>query len=87
MARHRIAFVYGGSEDDAGINLAFSKKKIDDRKEWLTNWMEERKRRNLLGLPEVEIHTCSTIDSMILYLMFTWVLPFDCLAKGNKWHL
>lgn len=55
MARHRIAFAYGGSEDDAGITLAFSKKKIEERKEWLTNFMEERKRRNQLGLPEVKI--------------------------------
>lgn len=32
---------------------AFSKKKVEDRKEWLTNWMEDRKRRAQLGLPEV----------------------------------
>lgn len=36
---------------------AFSKKKVEDRKEWLTNWMEDRKRRAQLGLPEVCIAT------------------------------
>ena len=32
---------------------AFSKKKVDDRKEWLTNFMEDRRQRKLLGLPDV----------------------------------
>lgn len=36
-----------------GIFQAFSKKKIDDRKEWLTNFMEDRRQRRLHGLPEV----------------------------------
>lgn len=53
MQRHRIPFRYAGTEDDASINLAFSKKKIEERKEWLTNYMEERKRRTEMGLPEV----------------------------------
>lgn len=33
---------------------AFSKKKIEERKEWLTSWMEDRKRRSEMGLPEVQ---------------------------------
>ncbi|EAW60661.1 topoisomerase (DNA) II alpha 170kDa, isoform CRA_a, partial [Homo sapiens] len=52
MKRHRIQFKYSGPEDDAAISLAFSKKQIDDRKEWLTNFMEDRRQRKLLGLPE-----------------------------------
>ncbi|XP_048221959.1 DNA topoisomerase 2-alpha [Perognathus longimembris pacificus] len=52
MKRHRIQFKYSGPEDDAAINLAFSKKQTDDRKEWLTNFMEDRRQRKLLGLPE-----------------------------------
>ncbi|XP_012307448.2 DNA topoisomerase 2-alpha [Aotus nancymaae] len=52
MKRHRIQFKYCGPEDDAAISLAFSKKQIDDRKEWLTNFMEDRRQRKLLGLPE-----------------------------------
>eukprot|EP00106_Octopus_bimaculoides_P022777 XP_014790219.1 PREDICTED: DNA topoisomerase 2-beta-like [Octopus bimaculoides] len=56
MERHRIPFKYEGPEDDASINLAFSKKKIDERKEWLTNWMEEKRRRLEMGLPELYLY-------------------------------
>ncbi|XP_062894044.1 DNA topoisomerase 2-alpha [Mobula hypostoma] len=52
MERHRIPFKYGGPEDDAAITLAFSKKKIEERKEWLTNFMVDRRQRKLHGLPE-----------------------------------
>ncbi|KAM9838362.1 DNA topoisomerase 2-beta isoform 2-T2 [Aulostomus maculatus] len=52
MERHRITFRYSGAEDDAAITLAFSKKKTDDRKEWLTNFMEDRRQRRMHGLPE-----------------------------------
>ncbi|XP_049606373.1 DNA topoisomerase 2-beta isoform X2 [Syngnathus scovelli] len=52
MERHRITFRYNGAEDDAAITLAFSKKKTDDRKEWLTNFMEDRRQRRIHGLPE-----------------------------------
>ncbi|KAI0228357.1 DNA topoisomerase 2-beta [Lamellibrachia satsuma] len=56
MARHRVPFKYAGAEDDASIVLAFSKKKIEERKQWLTNWMEERKRRAQLALPELYLY-------------------------------
>lgn len=56
MARHKIGFKYTGTEDDASINLAFSKKKIEERKQWLSNWMEERKRRAELGLSELYLY-------------------------------
>ena len=48
MARHKIKFNYTGADDDNSITLAFSKKKVDERKEWLTDWMEECKRRKEL---------------------------------------
>uniref|UniRef100_H3A5L4 DNA topoisomerase 2 n=1 Tax=Latimeria chalumnae TaxID=7897 RepID=H3A5L4_LATCH len=60
MERHRILFRYGGPEDDAAITLAFSKKKIDDRKEWLTNFMEDRRQRRLHGLPEQYLYGTAT---------------------------
>ncbi|XP_041374338.1 DNA topoisomerase 2-alpha-like isoform X2 [Gigantopelta aegis] len=56
MERHRILFKYAGAEDDSSIQLAFSKKKIEERKEWLTNWMEDRKRRSEMGLPELYLY-------------------------------
>ncbi|XP_018425661.1 PREDICTED: DNA topoisomerase 2-beta isoform X1 [Nanorana parkeri] len=60
MDRHRIMFRYAGPEDDAAITLAFSKKKIDDRKEWLTNFMEDRRQRRLHGLPEQYLYGTAT---------------------------
>ena len=32
MVRHRIRFKYGGAEDDTAVDMAFSKKKIEERK-------------------------------------------------------
>lgn len=39
MLRHRIPFKYDGPNDDVAVDMAFSKKKIEERKEWLTSWM------------------------------------------------
>ncbi|XP_057320672.1 DNA topoisomerase 2 [Microplitis mediator] len=52
MKRHLIKFRYDGNQDDENIIMAFSKKCVDQRKEWLTNFMEETKRRNEIGLGE-----------------------------------
>jgi DNA topoisomerase-2 len=60
MMRHKIKFKHGGDQDDHSITLAFSKKAVDQRKEWLTNWMEEGKRRKELGLPEVYLYEKDT---------------------------
>uniref|UniRef100_A0A914XMA9 DNA topoisomerase 2 n=1 Tax=Plectus sambesii TaxID=2011161 RepID=A0A914XMA9_9BILA len=45
MMRHRIRFKYAGQNDDNAMELAFSKKKIEERKDWLTRWMNGRKER------------------------------------------
>ncbi|CAG9794048.1 unnamed protein product [Diatraea saccharalis] len=60
MERHRIRFKYGGATDDHHIELAFSKKGADQRKEWLTNHMDEVKRRKEIGLPERYLYTKDT---------------------------
>jgi len=60
MVRHKIKFNYSGQTDDQSITLAFSKKAVDQRKEWLTDWMEEGKRRKELGLPEVYLYEKDT---------------------------
>ncbi|KFQ28076.1 DNA topoisomerase 2-alpha, partial [Merops nubicus] len=69
MARHRIGFKYSGPEDDAAITLAFSKKKVEERKEWLTNFMEDRRQRKLHGLPEEYLYgkntSCLTYNDFI----------------------
>ena len=36
MARHRIRFRYSGNEDDTAVEMAFSKKRIEERKERAT---------------------------------------------------
>ncbi|RWS31537.1 DNA topoisomerase 2-beta-like protein [Leptotrombidium deliense] len=56
LSRHRIKFKYQGPEDDHSLLLAFSKKMVDQRKDWLTNSMEDRKRRRELGLSEVYLY-------------------------------
>ncbi|XP_010138483.1 PREDICTED: DNA topoisomerase 2-alpha, partial [Buceros rhinoceros silvestris] len=69
MAKHRIGFKYSGPEDDAAITLAFSKKKVEERKEWLTNFMEDRRQRKLHGLPEEYLYgkntACLTYNDFI----------------------
>ena len=60
IARHRIKFKYTGPEDDECVELAFSKKMVDARKEWLTNNLEDRKRRKELGLPEEYLYEKDT---------------------------
>ncbi|XP_054285713.1 DNA topoisomerase 2-like [Macrosteles quadrilineatus] len=60
MKRHRILFKYSGEDDDKHILMAFSKKMVDSRKEWLTNWMSDCKRRAELGLPEDYLYTKTT---------------------------
>ncbi|KAH8276429.1 hypothetical protein KR018_006922 [Drosophila ironensis] len=60
MERHRILFKYDGSVDDESIVMAFSRKHIESRKVWLTNHMDEVKRRKELGLPERYLYTKGT---------------------------
>nr|XP_003704530.2 PREDICTED: DNA topoisomerase 2 isoform X2 [Megachile rotundata] len=52
MARHRIRFRYDGEQDDQNIIMAFSRKCVDQRKDWLMNHMDETKRRKEIGLGE-----------------------------------
>ncbi|XP_059617656.1 DNA topoisomerase 2 isoform X2 [Phlebotomus argentipes] len=60
MRRHKISFKYDGSVDDDAIVMAFSKKCVDQRKEWLTAHMAETKRRKQLGLQERYLYTKDT---------------------------
>ncbi|VDK61437.1 unnamed protein product [Anisakis simplex] len=60
MKRHRIKFRYDGEEDDRSLDMAFSKKRIEDRKVWLTNWMAERKDRREQGLTEEYLYDKDT---------------------------
>ncbi|XP_049270629.1 DNA topoisomerase 2-alpha [Rhipicephalus sanguineus] len=68
MLRHRITFRYQGNEDDQAIELAFSKKMIEQRKDWLRSGMEERKQRREMGLPELYLYGKDTKN--VTYLDF-----------------
>ncbi|XP_031358204.1 DNA topoisomerase 2-like isoform X2 [Photinus pyralis] len=93
MARHRIRFRYSGQQDDDHIVLAFSKKHIEHRKEWLTNFMVETKRRRAKGLPEKYLYTKDTrVVSYSDFINFELVLfsnadnvrSIPCLVDGLK---
>ncbi|KAK7872076.1 hypothetical protein R5R35_004560 [Gryllus longicercus] len=60
MQRHRIRFKYSGPNDDTNITMAFSKKCVEQRKEWLTQWMESVKQRREMGLPEDYLYEKNT---------------------------
>lgn len=60
MERHRILFKYDNSTDDDAITMAFAKKCIEQRKEWLTTHMEENRHRKQVGLPERYLYTKAT---------------------------
>lgn len=42
MGRHCIRFEYSGTRDDLSIQLAFNKRFVEERKDWLTKFMEKR---------------------------------------------
>lgn len=93
MARHRIKFVYQGQQDDDHIVLAFSKKHVEQRKEWLTNFMVESKRRKELGLPERYLYTKNTKTitytdfinlELVLFSNADNVRSIPCLIDGLK---
>lgn len=60
MARHRILFKHRSHVDDEHIMMAFSKKKVDERKHWLTTWMGDQKRRQEQGLGEDYLYAKDT---------------------------
>lgn len=60
MDRHRILFKYDGTKDDENIVMAFARKSVEQRKEWLTAHMEDSKRRKELGLQEQYLYTKTT---------------------------
>ena len=56
LRRHRIPFRYSGVECDDRIKLGFQKERVDDRKTWLTEYMEELARRKREGEPELTLY-------------------------------
>lgn len=38
LQRHKIDFIWKGSEDDDAIDMAFNKKRVEDRKAWISKF-------------------------------------------------
>lgn len=57
MKRHRIKFKYQGTVDDDNITMAFAKKCVEKRKDWLNAWMENTKTRREMGMGEDVIYS------------------------------
>nr|XP_020461966.1 DNA topoisomerase 2-alpha-like [Monopterus albus] len=60
MQRHRIPFKYSGPEDDEAITLVSCLRCVEERKEWLTNFMINRRQRREHNLPEEYLYGQST---------------------------
>ncbi|XP_053728166.1 DNA topoisomerase 2-alpha isoform X2 [Synchiropus splendidus] len=93
MERHRIPFKYTGPQDDEAITLAFSKKKIEERKEWLTNFMNNRRQRREHNLPEDYLYGEVTDNisydqfvnkELVLYSNSDNERSLPCLVDGLK---
>jgi DNA topoisomerase-2 len=39
LGTHKIGFTYDGERDGDSIDMAFSKKRVEDRKEWLRGFV------------------------------------------------
>ncbi|XP_076766901.1 DNA topoisomerase 2-like [Xylocopa sonorina] len=93
MARHRIRFRYEGDNDDQNIVMAFSKKCVDQRKDWLMNHMDETKRRKEIGLGERYLYEKDTravtfsdfINAeLVLFSMYDNVRSIPNMMDGFK---
>ncbi|CEF67098.1 DNA topoisomerase 2-beta [Strongyloides ratti] len=93
MDRHRIPFTYSGPECERAVEMAFSKKKIEARKTWLSNWMKEKKdRRENGGIEEYlynkDTRSVSFIEfinkELILFSNMDNERSIPCLVDGLK---
>ncbi|XP_027032692.1 DNA topoisomerase 2-alpha isoform X2 [Tachysurus fulvidraco] len=93
MARHRIPFKYSGAADDEAITLAFSKKKVEERKEWLTSFMINRRQRREHNLPEEYLYGKTTTSlsyhdfvnkELVLFSNSDNERSIPCLVDGLK---
>ncbi|XP_058125449.1 DNA topoisomerase 2 isoform X1 [Anopheles ziemanni] len=93
MERHRIVFRYEDTADDEAILMAFSKKAIEQRKDWLTAHMEEVRHRKQVGLQERYLYTKSTKDitykdfvnlELVLFSNSDNVRSIPCMLDGLK---
>jgi DNA topoisomerase II len=81
MDTHQIPFKYVDAEDDAAIDLAFSKKQVDARKEWL----RELKPGTFLDHNTDAIRYCDFVNKeLILFSMADNVRSIPSVVDGLK---
>ena len=83
IERHKIDFEYKNDEDDECINLAFNKKKAEDRKNWLMNF-NPNDNQNI----NLDIETLSYKDfinkELILFSLYDNQRSIPSLCDGLK---
>ncbi|XP_053662617.1 DNA topoisomerase 2 [Anopheles marshallii] len=93
MERHRVLFRYEDTGDDDAILLAFSRKAIEQRKDWLTAHMEECRHRKQVGLQERYLYTKTTKHvsykdfvnlELVLFSNSDNVRSIPCMLDGLK---
>ncbi|XP_035780971.1 DNA topoisomerase 2-like [Anopheles albimanus] len=93
MERHRILFRYEDNGDDDAIMMAFSRKAVDQRKDWLTAHMEECRHRKQVGLQERYLYTKTTKAisykdfvnlELVLFSNSDNVRSIPCMLDGLK---
>ncbi|XP_071477194.1 DNA topoisomerase 2-beta-like [Diadema antillarum] len=58
--RHKIPFKYEGPQDDEAIELAFSRRKCDERRSWMVDFMVERRKKREAGMEERSLYSKET---------------------------
>jgi len=82
FSRHKIDFVYGEENDEERINLAFSKKRADDRKIWLSNLDPET---TYLGQDTDTISYSDFVDrELILFSNYANIRSIPSIIDGWK---
>ncbi len=80
MDSHRVMFKYSGPDDDQNVIKAFDKKAIAQRREWLSNHMNECKQRQWYGMQDTDLYTRTTKEvtfSDFINLEYSFFAIFD----------
>ncbi|GJN21945.1 hypothetical protein PR202_gb09469 [Eleusine coracana subsp. coracana] len=85
IVKHRKDFIWKDEKDDNDIELAFSKKRIQDRKEWLTNFQKQFQPGTYLDNRESRIKYSDFINKeLILFSMADLQRSIPSMVDGLK---
>eukprot|EP00747_Dinoflagellata_sp_TGD_P131252 gnl/TRDRNA2_/TRDRNA2_174938_c5_seq9.p1 gnl/TRDRNA2_/TRDRNA2_174938_c5~~gnl/TRDRNA2_/TRDRNA2_174938_c5_seq9.p1 ORF type:complete len:1257 (-),score=367.55 gnl/TRDRNA2_/TRDRNA2_174938_c5_seq9:303-4016(-) len=81
IAQHTLKYKYEGIPDDTAIDLAFNKKRADDRKEWINSYHEG----SLVDHTKDEVSYKDFIDKeLVLFSKYNVVRAIPSLVDGFK---